>query len=71
MKSERVKILMAISERDEAAFKEAWSTRPREVLLEELTKKDGVEFFTGYTREYVVEYIPNNRYNIGDIVRFE
>ena len=71
VKSERVKILMAISERDEAAFKEAWSTRPREVLLEELTKKDGVEFFTGYTREYVVEYIPNNRYNIGDIVRFE
>ena len=71
VKSERVKILMAISERDEAAFKEAWSTRPREVLLEELTKKDGVEFFTGYTREYVVEYIPNNRYNIGDIVHLE
>ncbi len=71
VKSERVKVLMAISERDEAAFKEAWSTRPREVLLEELTKKDGVEYFMGYTREYVVENTPNNGYYVGDIVRLE
>ena len=69
VKAERVKVLMAISEADEAAFKQAWSGLPREVLLEEETEVEGEHFYIGHTRAYVEEYIPIEGHSPGEVVK--
>ncbi len=71
VKAERVKVLMAVSEADEAAFAAAWSSLPREVLLEEEVEVDGKNYYSGHTREYVEELVPIEGHYSGEVVKLD
>ena len=39
------------------------------MLCEEIFIKDGVEYFTGYTKEYIKVAVLNSDYSTNDIIR--
>ena len=60
VKTQRSNILIAMEEKDTAAFREYYLGKEVEVLFEEKKEIDGQEYWIGHTREYVKVALPND-----------
>lgn len=75
VKTQRSNILMAMEEKDTAAFRKYYLGKKAEVLLEEKKEIDGREYWIGHTKEYVKAAWPDdgqdyqNRMVEGTLVR--
>ena len=69
IKSLRANILNEINLKNQYEFRNLRIGRNEEMLCEEVYTKDGKEYFTGYTKEYVRIAIPRNNYKTNDIVK--
>ena len=60
VKTQRSNILIAMEEKDTAAFREYYLGKEVEVLFEEKKEIDGQEYWIGHTKEYVKVALPND-----------
>lgn len=68
VKTARSDILQKLNIENMARFKEWYSKKTVEVLLEDEVQEDGQALLTGYTREYIRVNIPAHAAKIGDLV---
>lgn len=60
VKTQRSNILIAMEEKDTAAFREYYLGKEVEVLFEEKKEIDGQEYWVGHTKEYVKVALPDD-----------
>lgn len=53
VKNERSSELIQLNEKNQSAFEKVWSGKKVEVLCEEKIKMDGIEYYSGHTKEYI------------------
>lgn len=58
IKNERSKVLQELNKRNMAQYEALFHGRRAEVLFEEKTVKDGREYYSGHTREYILVTVP-------------
>lgn len=68
-KVKRANILNEININNQKEFKSSRIGKEDELLCEEIFIKDGVEYFTGYTKEYIKVAVLNSDYSTNDIIR--
>ena len=68
-KAQRANILNEINLKNQREFRASRIGKEDELLCEEIFIKDGVEYFTGYTKEYVKVAVLNSDLKTNDIVR--
>lgn len=68
-KAKRAGILNEINLKNQREFRLLRIGKEDELLCEEIFIKDGLEYFTGYTKEYVKVAILNRDFKINDIVK--
>lgn len=67
-KAQRANILNEINLKNQREFRASRIGKEDELLCEEIFIKDGVEYFTGYTKEYVKVAVLNSDLKTNDIV---
>lgn len=67
-KVQRANILNEINLKNQKEFRALRIGKEDELLCEEIFVKDGIEYFTGYTKEYVKVAVLNNDLKTNDIV---
>lgn len=67
-KVQRANILNEINLKNQKEFRASRIGKEDELLCEEIFVKDGMEYFTGYTKEYVKVAVLNNDLKTNDIV---
>lgn len=67
-KVRRANILNEINLKNQKEFRASRIGKEDELLCEEIFVKDGIEYFTGYTKEYVKVAVLNNDLKTNDIV---
>ena len=67
-KVQRANILNEINLKNQKEFRASRIGKEDELLCEEIFIKDGIEYFTGYTKEYVKVAVLNNDLKTNDIV---
>ena len=68
-KARRANILNEINLKNQKEFRALRIGKEDELLCEEIFIKDGIEYFTGYTKEYVKVAVLNSDLKTNDIVR--
>ena len=68
-KVKRANILNEININNQKEFKSSRIGKEDELLCEEIFIKDGVEYFIGYTKEYIKVAVLNSDYSTNDIIR--
>ena len=58
VKGKRSNVLLELNEKNKQAYETELLGRRAEVLLEERIQKEGREFYSGYTKEYVKVLVP-------------
>ena len=61
VKAFRSERLIALGEENRLAFEESWMGREAEILFEEKNTIAGKEYFTGYTKEYIIAAVLADR----------
>ena len=67
-KAQRANILNEINLKNQKEFRASRIGKKDELLCEEILIKDGVEYFTGYTKEYVKVAVLNSDLKTNDVV---
>ena len=68
-KVKRANILNEININNQKEFRDLRLGKEDEMLCEELLIKDGIEYFTGYTKEYVKVAFLNRGFKTNDIIK--
>lgn len=66
IKTERSRILQELNQRNMKAYEDSFKGKTVEVLFEEKTETDGVEYYTGHTREYLTVTRPAEGENLSN-----
>ncbi len=71
VKARRSSVLLAMTERHSADFREYYRGRKEEILLEQEVTVRGQRMYEGYTREYVKGFVPAEGHRPGELVMAE
>lgn len=68
LKAERSNILIELGKSQQEKVRKTFEGKTVSVLLEEKVDRDGVEYFTGHTKEYLKVEVPADSHKVNDIV---